>query len=236
MACSAAAAVVIAVNWATYIYGVTTDRVVETSLGYFINPLVTVLIGILILGERLRPLQWIALGVGIAAVVVLASTTAGCPGSRWFWRSRSAPTGCEEAAGVGAAEGLAVETAHPARRRRSAHRGCCPRAAGHVLRDGTGHALLLVSAASSPRSRSCCSARGHAVSMRLSACCSTSPRSCSSSCSGSCIFGEDMQLGRRLGFTLGLDRASRSSPSSSSGTTTDELPADPMESSASGRR
>ena len=41
-------------NWGTYIYGVNTDRVVETSLGYFINPLVTVLLGVLVLRERLR--------------------------------------------------------------------------------------------------------------------------------------------------------------------------------------
>ncbi len=47
---------------ATYIYGVNNGRVVETSLGYFINPLVTVLMGVLILGERLRPLQWVAMG------------------------------------------------------------------------------------------------------------------------------------------------------------------------------
>ncbi len=65
------AAALIAVNWATYIYGVNSDRVVETSLGYFINPLVTVLLGVLVLGERLRPAQWAAIGVGTAAVVVL---------------------------------------------------------------------------------------------------------------------------------------------------------------------
>jgi chloramphenicol-sensitive protein RarD len=64
-------AVVITVNWGTYIYGVTTERVVETSLGYFINPLVTVLMGVVILGERLRGLQWLAIGVGALACVVL---------------------------------------------------------------------------------------------------------------------------------------------------------------------
>ena len=51
------AAVVITVNWGGYIWGVNNGRVVETSLGYFINPLVTVLMGVLILGERLRRLQ-----------------------------------------------------------------------------------------------------------------------------------------------------------------------------------
>ena len=66
------AAVVIAFNWGAYIWGVNNGHVVETSLGYFINPLVTVLMGVLILGERLRPLQWAALG--IAAVAVLGLT------------------------------------------------------------------------------------------------------------------------------------------------------------------
>jgi len=65
------AALVITFNWGTYIYGVTTERVVETSLGYFINPLVTVLMGVVILGERLRGLQWMAIGVGAVACVVL---------------------------------------------------------------------------------------------------------------------------------------------------------------------
>ncbi len=67
----AVAAAVITVNWATYIYGVNSGRVVETSLGYFINPLVTVLMGVVLLGERLRRAQWVALGVGFAAVCVL---------------------------------------------------------------------------------------------------------------------------------------------------------------------
>jgi len=66
------AAVVIAVNWGTYIWAVNNDHVVEASLGYFINPLVTVLIGVLVLHERLRTAQWAALGV--AAVAVLALT------------------------------------------------------------------------------------------------------------------------------------------------------------------
>jgi chloramphenicol-sensitive protein RarD len=65
------AAVLIAVNWGTYIWGVNNGHVIETSLGYFINPLVTVLMGVVILGERLRPLQWAALGLAGAAVVGL---------------------------------------------------------------------------------------------------------------------------------------------------------------------
>ena len=64
-------ALTITVNWAAYIWGVNNGRVVETSLGYFINPLVTVLMGVLILGERLRRLQWVAMAIGFLAVVVL---------------------------------------------------------------------------------------------------------------------------------------------------------------------
>lgn len=65
------AATLIGVNWGTYIYGVNTDRVVETALGYFINPLVSVLLGVAVLRERLRPFQWLALATGAAAVAVL---------------------------------------------------------------------------------------------------------------------------------------------------------------------
>jgi chloramphenicol-sensitive protein RarD len=65
------AAVVIAVNWGTYIYGVNSDQIVETALGYFINPLVTVLLGVGVLRESLRPAQWVAVGIGASAVGVL---------------------------------------------------------------------------------------------------------------------------------------------------------------------
>mgnify|MGYP001828840393 FL=1 len=67
----AAAAVLIAVNWGTYIYGVNSGQVVETSLGYFIGPLVTVVVAVVVLGERLRPAQWAALSLAVVAVVVL---------------------------------------------------------------------------------------------------------------------------------------------------------------------
>ncbi|MGI5211557.1 EamA family transporter RarD [Plantactinospora sp. CA-290183] len=66
------AAALIAVNWGTYIYGVNSDRVIETSLGYFINPLGVVLLGVTVLHERLRAAQWVALGIGGLAVAVLA--------------------------------------------------------------------------------------------------------------------------------------------------------------------
>ena len=68
----ALAAVLIACNWGGYIWGVTNGRVVETALGYFTGPIVSVLIGVLLLGERLRVAQWVAVGLGAVAVVVLA--------------------------------------------------------------------------------------------------------------------------------------------------------------------
>ncbi|MFE8005520.1 EamA family transporter RarD [Streptomyces sp. NPDC057418] len=68
----ALAAAVISVNWGLYIWAVNNGRVVESSLGYFINPLVTIAMGVLLLGERLRPAQWTAVATGFAAVLVLA--------------------------------------------------------------------------------------------------------------------------------------------------------------------
>lgn len=65
------AAAVITVNWGVYIWAVNSGHVVEASLGYFINPLVTIAMGVLLLKERLRPVQWAAVAVGFAAVVVL---------------------------------------------------------------------------------------------------------------------------------------------------------------------
>jgi chloramphenicol-sensitive protein RarD len=72
LALIALAACVISVNWGLYIWGVNSGHVVETSLGYFINPLVTIGFGVLVLRERLRPAQWVAVGVGAVAVLVLA--------------------------------------------------------------------------------------------------------------------------------------------------------------------
>ncbi len=71
LALLAVAATVIAVNWGLYIYAVLAAHVVEAALGYFINPLVTVGLAVLLLGERLRPLQWAAVGIGVVAVIVI---------------------------------------------------------------------------------------------------------------------------------------------------------------------
>ncbi|GAA4908662.1 hypothetical protein GCM10023223_27980 [Stackebrandtia albiflava] len=65
------AGVIITVNWGTYIYGVNSGHVVESALGYFLNPLVTVLLGVVVLRERLRRLQWAAVGIGAVAMVTL---------------------------------------------------------------------------------------------------------------------------------------------------------------------
>ncbi|NEA48644.1 EamA family transporter RarD [Streptomyces sp. SID10815] len=66
------AAAVITVNWGVYIWAVNSGHVVEASLGYFINPLVTIAMGVLLLKERLRPVQWAAVATGAASVLVLA--------------------------------------------------------------------------------------------------------------------------------------------------------------------
>ncbi|WP_318842166.1 EamA family transporter RarD [Streptomyces marincola] len=62
----------ITVNWYLFIWAVAHDRVLEASLGYFINPLLTIAMGVLLLGERLRRTQWAAVGIGASAVVVMS--------------------------------------------------------------------------------------------------------------------------------------------------------------------
>ncbi|MEH1098246.1 EamA family transporter RarD [Micromonospora sp. CPCC 205561] len=107
-----AAAALIAVNWGTYIYGVNSDRVVETALGYFINPLVVVLLGVTVLRERLRPAQWGALGIGALAVVVLAVDYGRPPYLALVLALSFAGYGLvKKRLGLPAAEGLFVESA-----------------------------------------------------------------------------------------------------------------------------
>lgn len=64
-------AVLISMNWWLYIWAVNNGHIVETSLGYFINPLVNVLLGVVVLGERLNPRQWIAVVIAAAGVLYL---------------------------------------------------------------------------------------------------------------------------------------------------------------------
>ncbi len=68
----ALAAAAISLNWGLFIWSVSVGRVLESSLGYFINPLVSIAFGVLLLRERLRPAQWIAVGIGAVAVAVLS--------------------------------------------------------------------------------------------------------------------------------------------------------------------
>lgn len=65
------AGVLIAINWTGYVYGVNTGRTLDAALGYFINPLVAALLGVLVLRERLNRLQWVAFGIGGLACVVI---------------------------------------------------------------------------------------------------------------------------------------------------------------------
>ena len=107
----AVAAVLITVNWGTYIWGVNHHHVVETSLGYFINPLVSVLIGVVVLGERLRRLQWAALALAGVAVVALTVEYGRPP---WVSLILAFSFGCyglaKKKANAGAVESLVVET------------------------------------------------------------------------------------------------------------------------------
>jgi len=75
-----ASAALIAVNWLVYIWAVQHGHVLEASLGYFINPLVSVALGIVVLRERLRRAQGIAIGIAAAGVLVLAASGGGAIG------------------------------------------------------------------------------------------------------------------------------------------------------------
>jgi chloramphenicol-sensitive protein RarD len=141
------AAVVIAVNWGTYIWGVNNHRVVETSLGYFINPLVTVLMGVLILRERMRPWQWGAIGIATVAVVGLTVDYGHPP---WVALTLAFSFGtyglAKKQANVEAVESLTFETLVLA----SVALGYLVWLGGagesHFTGHGTGHMLLLMSA------------------------------------------------------------------------------------------
>jgi chloramphenicol-sensitive protein RarD len=107
----AVATALVSVNWGTYIWAVNNGHVVETSLGYFINPLLSVLLGVLFLGERLRRGQWIAVAVAGAAVVVLGADYGRPP---WIALTLATSFGLygfvKKLAGVSALPSLTVET------------------------------------------------------------------------------------------------------------------------------
>ena len=105
------AAVLIAVNWLVYIWAVNNDHVVEAALGYYVNPLISVALGIAVLGEHLRRLQLVALGFGVAAVGVLTVAYGRVP---WIALVLACSFGgygfLKKAVPVGAVTSLAVET------------------------------------------------------------------------------------------------------------------------------
>lgn len=72
-------AAAITVNWSVYVWAIAADRAVETALGYYINPLVTVMLGALLLGERLNRYQVVAVGLAVVAVAVLTFEAGGLP-------------------------------------------------------------------------------------------------------------------------------------------------------------
>ncbi|MFD7156799.1 EamA family transporter RarD [Kribbella sp. NPDC059898] len=106
-----AAAFLISANWGTYIWGVGHGHVVETSLGYFITPLFTVLLGVFVLKERLRRVQWTALGIAFVAVVGLTIENGRPP---WVAIILTFSFGfyglAKKQAGAGAIEGMAIES------------------------------------------------------------------------------------------------------------------------------
>ena len=140
------ASVVITLNWGGYIWGVTHDKVVETSLGYFINPLVTVLMGVLILGERLRRAQWVAIAIAFTAVIGLTVEYGRPPWIALLLAFSFGTYGlAKKQANVEAVESLTFETIvlAPFAFGFLVWLGATGR--GHFLGDGVGHVLLLAS-------------------------------------------------------------------------------------------
>jgi chloramphenicol-sensitive protein RarD len=140
----ALAAAVITVNWGVYIWGVNSKHVVETSLGYFINPLLTILLGVFVLHESLRTVQWIAVGIATLAIVVLTVDYGRLPWIALTLACSFATYGfLKKQVNVGAVESLAVEAgvlAIPALITLIVISGRGDLAFGHA---GTGNALLL---------------------------------------------------------------------------------------------
>jgi chloramphenicol-sensitive protein RarD len=103
--------VLVTVNWGVYIWGVNAGHVIETSLGYFINPLFTIVLGVLFLHEKLRRTQWVAVAVASIAIVVLSVDYGRLP---WIALVLAASFGgygfIKKKVAVGAMESLAIET------------------------------------------------------------------------------------------------------------------------------
>jgi chloramphenicol-sensitive protein RarD len=106
-----ATATVVSINWGIYIWAITSDRVVDASLGYFINPLVNVLLGALVLHERLRRMQWAAVAVAAFGVLWLTVQAGTLP---WIGLVIAVSFGTygllRKTAPLGSLEGLTLET------------------------------------------------------------------------------------------------------------------------------
>jgi chloramphenicol-sensitive protein RarD len=106
-----AAGLLLSVNWLIYVWGVNTGHIVETSLGYFINPLLSVLLGMIFLRERLRPAQWFPIGLAAAGVVYLTWMYGSLP---WIALSLAFTFGIyglvKKMAPLGSLYGLTLET------------------------------------------------------------------------------------------------------------------------------
>jgi chloramphenicol-sensitive protein RarD len=141
------AACLITVNWAVYIWGVNNGHVVETSLGYFVNPLVTVLMGVFIVGERLRPWQWAAVGVAAFSVVVLTVDYGRPP---WIALTLALSFGsyglCKKQANAPAIESIAFETTIIAPAALAYLGWLTWRGGSDFAGHGAGHIVLLMSA------------------------------------------------------------------------------------------
>jgi len=108
---SGASALVLAVNWLIYVIALQQGRVVEASLGYFINPLVNVLLGVLVLRERLRPAQCVAVALAACGVAWLGWQAGQAPWSALSLAFTFAVYGLlRKISSLGALEGLALET------------------------------------------------------------------------------------------------------------------------------
>jgi chloramphenicol-sensitive protein RarD len=141
------AACLITVNWAVYIWGVNNGHVVETSLGYFVNPLVTVLMGVFILGERLRRWQCLALVIAALAVVALTLDYGRLP---WIALILALSFGsyglCKKQANAPAIESITVETTVIAPLALAYLGWLTWHGGSGFTQHGAGHILLLVSA------------------------------------------------------------------------------------------
>ncbi len=106
-----ATALLLSINWLTYIWAVNTGHVVESSLGYFINPLVNVVFGVLFLGERMRAGQWVAVGLAALGVIYLTLSLGALPWIGLTLAFSFAGYGLlRKTAQLNSLEGLALET------------------------------------------------------------------------------------------------------------------------------